>query len=76
LLVDKNNEPLKPKIKKLKKEIADTNDNKKQEELKEQLEELYENARTLIDLRGKILVFLEPPRTTKQWIHRRRRFYN
>jgi hypothetical protein len=58
-LVDKNNEPLKPKIRELKKEIA--NKKEKQEELKEQLEELYENARTLIDLRGKILVFLEPP---------------
>ena len=61
VLVDKNNEPLKPKIKAIKKEIADTKEKQKQEELKEQLEELYENARTLIDLRGKILVFLEPP---------------
>lgn len=61
VLVDKNNEPLKPKIKELKKEIANTKEKEKQEELKEQLEELYENARTLIDLRGKILVFLEPP---------------
>ncbi len=61
VLVDKNNEPLKPKIKELKKEIADTKEKYNQEELKEQLNELYENARTLIDLRGKILVFLEPP---------------
>src|SRR5919199_871177 len=61
VLVDKNNEPLKPKIKALKKEIANTKEKQNQEELKEQLEELYENARTLIDLRGKILVFLEPP---------------
>jgi hypothetical protein len=62
VLVDTNNELLKPQIKELKKEIADVkNEKEKQEELKEQLEELYENARTLIDLRGKILVFFEPP---------------
>jgi hypothetical protein len=61
VLVDGNNEPLKPKIKELKKEIADAKEKDIQEELKEQLEDLYENARTLIDLRGKILVFLEPP---------------
>jgi hypothetical protein len=67
-LVDENNEPLKPKIKELKKEIENVKKNKdkdkdydRQEELNERLVSLFENARTLIDLRGKILVFLEPP---------------
>jgi hypothetical protein len=36
------------------------NETRKQE-LEEQLEELRDNARPLIDLRGKIYVFLEPP---------------
>jgi hypothetical protein len=64
VLVDKNNEPLKPKIKQLKKEIENAKKDKdkdRQEELNEQLESLSENARNLIELRGKILIFLEPP---------------
>jgi hypothetical protein len=66
VLVDQNNEPLKPKIKQLKKDIENARKKKNkdkytQEELKEQLESLFEKARTLIELRGKILVFLEPP---------------
>src|ERR671932_528453 len=62
VLVDENNEPLKPKIKQLKKDIENAKKDKdKQEELKDQLESLSENARTIIELRGKILVFLEPP---------------
>jgi hypothetical protein len=65
VLVDQNNEPLKPKIKELKKEIENAKKNDKdknvQEDLKEQLEALSENARNLIELTGKILIFLEPP---------------
>jgi hypothetical protein len=64
VLVDENNEPLKPKIKQLKKDIEKAKKEKdkgRQEELNEQLEALSENARTIIQLRGKILVFLEPP---------------
>jgi hypothetical protein len=60
-LVDQNNQPLKPQIKELKKQIEEIEDQSKIESLKEQLQELYENARSLIDLSGKILVFLEPP---------------
>lgn len=60
-LVDENNEPLKPQIREVKLNLEYTKDKKEQQELKEKLQELYENARILIDLRGKILVFLEPP---------------
>jgi hypothetical protein len=61
-LVDENNELLKPKIKELRERIEDnTQDKIEKQELEEQLSELYENARSLIDLQDKILVFLEPP---------------
>ena len=60
-LVDQHNQPLKPQIKELKRQIEETEDESKKETLKEQLQELYENARSLIDLKGKVLVFLEPP---------------
>ena len=54
LLVDENNEPLKPKIKELKKQINshEVNDDEK-EELEEQLSQLYQEAKVLIDLTGK-----------------------
>jgi hypothetical protein len=61
VLVDENNEPIKPKIMELKKQINNTDDGDEKERLKNRLQELFENARTLIDLRDKILVFLEPP---------------
>ena len=60
-LVNENYEPLKPKIKELKKQIRNTDNVDKQDELKEHIIELYENARSLIELSGKTLVFLEPP---------------
>jgi hypothetical protein len=61
ILVDENNEPIKPAVVELKKQINDTDDEDEKERLKNRLQELFENARTLIDLRDKILVFLEPP---------------
>jgi hypothetical protein len=61
ILVDENNEPIKPAIMELKKQINDSDDEDEKGRLKNRLQELYENARTLIDLRDKILVFLEPP---------------
>lgn len=62
ILVDQDNEPLKPKIKELRKRIrSDEIDDEEKEELQEQLEQLYLEAKVLIDLRDKILVFLEPP---------------
>ena len=39
-----------------------TKDKQKKEQINEEIEKLYKDAKTLIDLRGKILVFLEPPK--------------
>src|SRR5215208_2484297 len=65
ILVDKNLNPIEDKIRELKKKAKRLPTNKMHEEEKEQineeLEKLYKDAKTLIDLRGKILVFLEPP---------------
>ena len=67
ILVDKNNERLKPVIKALKKEIKEEKnkgkdaDEDKIEKLEEWIEELYRDARILIDLTGTLFVFLEPP---------------
>ena len=42
--------------------LDDKKENKEEKfNILEEIEELYEDAKTLIDLRGKILVFLEPP---------------
>jgi hypothetical protein len=61
-LVDKDNEPLKPKIKELQRQIRSTKkDEEEKEELQEQLDQLYQEAKVLIDLSDKVLVFLEPP---------------
>jgi hypothetical protein len=62
-LVNKDNyQPLDPTIKDLKKQIEECKDDKKKKEkLEEQLEELRKEAKYLIDLSGKILLFLESP---------------
>jgi hypothetical protein len=63
ILVDKMNIPLNPRLKELQKKREGLESNKKEESerITEQIEELKEDSRTLIDLSGKILVFLEPP---------------
>ena len=64
VLVDENNEPLKPKIRDIKYQIKlaeQDGDTEHAQDLKDQLAVLYERCRTLIELKGKILVFLEPP---------------
>ncbi|MGB8033299.1 MAG: hypothetical protein WCF03_05705, partial [Nitrososphaeraceae archaeon] len=62
ILVDSNNEPLEGRLKELKRAISSAEgDHGKKEELEEQLNQLYQEAKVLIDLRGKLLVFLEPP---------------
>jgi hypothetical protein len=61
-VVDKNdNQPLEPKINELKRQINQTNNKEQREELRDKLEKLYENSKYIIDLHGKILVFLESP---------------
>jgi hypothetical protein len=65
ILVDGNNEPIEGKISDLKKQIRDCEKNGEDDdqagELKGQLGQLYQEAKVLIDLRGKLFVFLEPP---------------
>ena len=64
ILVDQDNEPLKPRLKELDKSIEDAidgNDKKTEKESKEEKQNLLENCKYLIDLRGKILIFSEPP---------------
>jgi hypothetical protein len=60
ILVDSNNEPIAGKIKELKKMIDGAEKGKKGD-LEEELHQLYDDAKVLIDLQGKLLVFLEPP---------------
>jgi hypothetical protein len=62
LLVDKNNKPIQDELIRLKQEIAAYKKNcPEKESLQETLRQLYQNSRILIDLSGKLLVFLEAP---------------
>lgn len=64
ILVDKNGMPIEEKIKELEERLK-TNPEKKAEINKEK-EEILNNAKNLVDLHGKILVFAEPP-DAKLW---------
>ena len=62
ILVDADTlKPIQSDIDTLKQRIVKEKNEKQKEELEEQLQNLLVNARPLIDLRGKIYVFLEPP---------------
>lgn len=61
ILVDSNNEPLEGRLKELKRKIKETDNSDEKEDLKQQLSQMYNEAKVLIDLRGKLWVFLEPP---------------
>jgi hypothetical protein len=61
VLVDNNNEPIDYKIKELRLVLAETEDHTEKENIKQQLRILFENSKTLIELTGKVIVFLEPP---------------
>jgi hypothetical protein len=64
MLVDKNLNPIEDKLRELKKKakrLSKKNEQDEKEKIDEEIEKLYKDAKTLIDLRGKILVFLEPP---------------
>ena len=61
ILVDKYNQPLEERLKELRKNKNKTKDSEEKEQITDQITELYEDSKYLIDLRGKILVFLEPP---------------
>ena len=64
-IVDKNNQVIDADVKRLSKEISlldnGKTDRRKKVELKEQLTSLLEGSKTLIELSGTILLFLEPP---------------
>jgi len=64
-LVNRNNESIDADVKRLTKEISllgiAKSDRRKKVELKEHLTNLLEGSKTLIDLSGTILPFLEPP---------------
>lgn len=66
VLVDSEYNPLKPRLLELKKEIRRCQQNEnldREEQLKAELDELKEDAKVLIELKGQCLVFLEPPHT-------------
>lgn len=66
VLVDSNNQPLKPRLKELKKLIKEnqgSGNEQEAEKLTGELEELKATAKVLIHLQGLCLVFLEPPHT-------------
>jgi uncharacterized protein (UPF0305 family) len=56
ILVDSNNQPIADRIKELKRKINEPNDRQEKEDLEEQLRQLYNEAKVLIDLRGKLRI--------------------
>lgn len=68
-LVDRNNQPIAEDVRRLKKEIKiceiqsrkDETKIQQVEELRDELEKILRESKYLIDLHGRILVFLEPP---------------
>src|SRR6188472_3507695 len=65
MLIDINGKFIGQEVKHLRKEIASLGNGKGDKEvkaeLKQELDKLLENSKTLIDLRGMILLFFEPP---------------
>jgi len=65
ILMDSNNNPVKDRIRDLKKQISkledDEEDDEEIEALEDELEEILEDVRSVIVLTGKLVVFLEPP---------------
>ncbi|MGD1836988.1 MAG: hypothetical protein ACPKPY_02885 [Nitrososphaeraceae archaeon] len=61
ILVDKYNQPLEERLSKLRIEKNKTKDVEEKEKINDQMQELYEDSKSLIDLTNMILVFLEPP---------------
>lgn len=61
ILLDSNNNPVKDKIRQIRREIHNAKDEKKKEKLEDELEQVLDDARSVIVLKGKVIVFLEPP---------------
>jgi hypothetical protein len=55
-------EPIESEIRDLEMEIKQAEDENQKERLKDELKNMVDNSKCLIDLTGKILVFFEPPR--------------
>ena len=61
ILMDSNNEPMKDRIRQLKKQISKSKDEDEKEALEDELDEIMEDVRSVIVLTGKLIVFLELP---------------
>jgi hypothetical protein len=62
VLVDRDNQPIGGRLKKLRRTLRSKEASQEaKDEAYEEMSELKENAKSLIDLSGKTLVFLEPP---------------
>jgi hypothetical protein len=61
ILLDSNNEPVKDKIRRLRREISDTKGEDRRTKLEDRLEAILDDVRSVVVLTGKLLVFLEPP---------------
>ncbi len=66
-LVDTNNKNIEAEIELLRNKINNSVDEKEKRTLSEKLSLLLKNPKRLIDLQGKILVFLEPPQS-ELWV--------
>lgn len=60
-LVDQNNQPIEDRIEALEEEMEDCSDRDMKKDLKKRLKTMRDNAINLIDLNGKMLVFLDTP---------------
>jgi len=61
ILVDSNHNAIEYKVKELRIMIDESADDEEKRYLKEELEKLLQDSKRLIDLKGKILIFLEQP---------------
>lgn len=66
ILVDKDHKPIENRIESLDYEIANANDKEMRDQVQKEKKELLKNAKNLIDLKGKILLFLDAP-NIKLW---------
>ena len=61
ILVDSNHNPIEYKIKELSRRIDESDDKEEKRSFEEELELLIQDPKRLIDIKGKILIFLERP---------------
>ncbi|MGH9984454.1 MAG: bifunctional DNA primase/polymerase, partial [Nitrososphaeraceae archaeon] len=65
ILIDGDtHEPIEPEIRKLRRQLRSAKKDKNEEledEINDQIHKLYDNSKRLINLHGKVIIFLEPP---------------